>query len=37
MGALLFFEMVGAAPGARPTANSHKAIIGRIVAHGKRK
>jgi hypothetical protein len=29
--------MVGAAPGARPTRYRHKAIIGRFVAHGKRK
>jgi len=29
------FEMVGAAPGARPTRYSDKAIIGRFVAHGK--
>jgi hypothetical protein len=37
MNALLFFEMVGAALGARPTRYKHKAIIGRFAAHGKRK
>jgi hypothetical protein len=32
-----FFNMVGAALGARPTRHKHKAIIGRFATHGKSK
>jgi hypothetical protein len=37
MSALLFFELIGAALGARPTRYKHKAIIGRFATRGKSK
>jgi hypothetical protein len=37
MSALLFFELIGAALGARPTRYKHNAIIGRFATHGKSK